>query len=212
MAPVLKWGLRGLALLGVIAFGHLVIEQVSAWLNVTLMPHTEELLHRSIVIGTAVYITFTAIPFVPGAEIGLTLLTLFGGAIAPLVYLATAFSLSLAYTLGRLLPPTLLQRGFAAIGLKRAAAFIHEAADLDYDEVYRQLVPASAPAYVHYLLRFRYVALALAINMPGNVVLGGGGGLALMAGLSRLFAPIPFLLTVLIAVLPVPLAFYIGRT
>jgi hypothetical protein len=57
------------------------------------------------------------------------------------------------------------------------------------------------------LLRYRYLALALAVNLPGNVILCGGGGIALMAGLSRLFDPLPFLLTILLAVLPVPMFF-----
>jgi len=72
-------------------------------------------------------------------------------------------------------------------------------------------MPPSAPLVLRGLLRYRYVALAVAINTPGNVILGGGGGLALMAGLSRLFSPLPFLLTVLIAVLPVPLLFFVGH-
>ena len=68
----------------------------------------------------------------------------------------------------------------------------------------------SVPKVLKILLLYRYLALALAINMPGNIVLGGGGGIAMMAGLSRMFDPLPFLLTVLIAVLPIPLIFFVG--
>ena len=42
-------------------------------------------------------------------------------------------------------------------------------------------------------------------NMPGNSVLGGGGGIALMSGISRVLCPVRFFLTVLVAVSPVPL-------
>jgi hypothetical protein len=49
----------------------------------------------------------------------------------------------------------------------------------------------------------------VAINLPGNIVIGGGGGIALMAGLSRLFSPSGFVVTVAIATLPIPLAWLI---
>ena len=191
--------------------GHEIIELIGSWLDVALLPHTEDMLHRAIVVGTAVYIGLMAMPFVPGAEIGLTLLTVLGGAIAPLVYLATAFSLTMAYLAGRLLPPSILQAVLRAVGLKRAAGFIERAADMTQADLQENLMPPSAPLVLRGLLRYRYVALAVAINTPGNVILGGGGGLALMAGLSRLFSPLPFLLTVLIAVLPVPLLFFVGH-
>ena len=73
-----------------------------------------------------------------------------------------------------------------------------------------QLAGVDAPRALRSVLQHRYVVLAVLLNLPGNVVLGGGGGLAMMAGLSRLFHPLPFVLTVLLAVLPVPLAFYLG--
>ena len=44
------------------------------------------------------------------------------------------------------------------------------------------------------------------INVPGNIALGGGGGLLLFAGLSRLFAPLPLLVTLIVAISPVPVA------
>jgi hypothetical protein len=58
------------------------------------------------------------------------------------------------------------------------------------------------------LARHRYVALAVLINVPGNAVIGGGGGLAFAAGMSGVFSIPAFLITVAIAVLPVPLAIY----
>ena len=211
MASIVRWAIRLLVLAALIFGGHKVIELIGSWLDVSLLPHTEEMLHRTIVVGTIVYVALMAMPFVPGAEIGLTLLTVLGGAIAPLVYLATATSFMIAYTVGRLLPPSTLKRALLAVELKRAADFIERAAAMTQEELHGQMLPSSAPPVVRGLLRYRYIALAVAINTPGNVVFGGGGGLALMAGLSRLFAPLPFLLTVLIAVLPVPLLFFLGR-
>jgi hypothetical protein len=199
-----------LLLLGLIIGGHKVIELVNSWLDLSLLPHTEDMLHHAIVSGTAAYVMLMAIPFVPGAEIGLTLLTALGGALAPLVYLATATSLMVAYIIGRLLPPVVLKRGLAGLGLNRAANFVEEAAEMTDEDFLQRFELMPVPTALKMLLRYRYFALALAINMPGNIVLGGGGGIAMMAGLSRMFEPLPFLLTVLIAVLPVPLIFFAG--
>jgi hypothetical protein len=54
-------------------------------------------------------------------------------------------------------------------------------------------------------VRFRYVALALLINLPGSSLIGGGGGILLLAGLSGLFLPKATFLTLALAVAPVPL-------
>ena len=111
---------------------------------------------------------------------------------------------------GRLLPPKLLQRGLTGLGLKRAATIVQDGSAMTNDELNARLQSLSG-GKMGMFLRYRYLALALAVNMPGNVILGGGGGIAMMAGLSRLFDPLPFLLTVLLAVLPVPLLFYVGN-
>ena len=44
------------------------------------------------------------------------------------------------------------------------------------------------------------------MNTPGNAVIGGGGGIMMLAGLSGLFAPLPTALAIMIAVSPVPIA------
>ncbi len=209
MAPLIRWALRGLVLAGLIVGGHEIIGVVTSWLDIALLPHTEDMLHRAIVSGTAVYVVLMAIPFVPGAEIGFTLLTAMGGALAPLIYLATAASLMVAFLIGRLLPPALLHKGLSGMGLERAAAFVQETSEMTTDDLQAKLLSMTG-GKSGWLLRYRYVALALAVNMPGNVVLGGGGGIALMAGVSRLFSPLAFLLTILVAVLPVPLLFFLG--
>ena len=211
MAHLGRWAIRLAALAALIFAGHEVIAHVADWFDLAILPHTEDMLHRAILLGVGAYVLLMAVPFVPGAEIGLTLLTALGGALAPLVYLATATSLMLAFLVGRLLPPSAISTGLQAVGLKRAGQFITETAELPEEEMKARLLSTSQSRFARVLVNYRYVALALAINTPGNVVLGGGGGLAMMAGLSRLFDPLSFLLTVLIAVLPVPLLFYLGQ-
>lgn len=55
------------------------------------------------------------------------------------------------------------------------------------------------------MLNYRYLSLAVCLNLPGNAALGGGGGLALLCGVSRQFDWRSFALTVAIAASPVPI-------
>jgi len=175
-------------------------------LDLQVMPRNEEAVHRAILVATAVFVVLLAIPFVPGAEIGLTMLTVFGAPIVPLVYGATVGALALSYGVGRLVPPAGLARFLRALGLARAAEAVTTAAALSPEDRLARLTGGAAPRGLRALARFRYGALLVAINLPGNVVIGGGGGIALMAGMSGLFAPLPYLATVLVAVAPVPVA------
>ena len=54
-------------------------------------------------------------------------------------------------------------------------------------------------------LKHRSIAIMVALNVPGNAVIGGGGGIALLAGMSGLFTFPRFLASVSLAALPVPL-------
>jgi hypothetical protein len=187
---------------------------VATWISAALrdamdlhvMPDNEVAVHRMIIVATGVFIVLLAIPFVPGAEIGLTMLTVFGAAIAPLVYCATVAALMLAFVVGRLVPAPTVMRALRSVRLNRAAAAFEEIAPLTRDERMARLMRGGSPRLLRLATRYRYVAILIAINVPGNFLIGGGGGISMMAGMSGLFAPIPFLLTVAIAVSPVPLA------
>lgn len=175
-------------------------------LNLTIMPANEQQVHRAIMLGTVAYIGLLALPFVPGAEIGIAMLTAFGAAIAPLVYAATVIAMLLSYTLGRLLPIAALARLLTFLRMRRAADLVMRAAPLSQDARLAILLEGSPPRTLALALRHRYLALALSVNIPGNAVIGGGGGIMIMAGLSGLFSPLPTALTIAIAVAPVPLA------
>jgi hypothetical protein len=90
--------------------------------------------------------------------------------------------------------------------MRRAADLVARAAPLSRDARLALLLDGAPPRLVALALRRRYVALALALNIPGNALIGGGGGIALLAGVSGLFAPVPTVLAFAIAVSPVPLA------
>ncbi|OIP85636.1 MAG: hypothetical protein AUK37_04055 [Rhodobacterales bacterium CG2_30_65_12] len=150
------------------------------------------------------YALLIALPFVPGVEIGLALMAMQGPWIAPWIYLATLAGLGLAFAAGACLPYTPLRRVLADLRLTRVCQLIDRLEKLDRS-ARLALVAASAPRWLGPLTRFRHLVLALLVNLPGNSVLGGGGGLLLLAGFSRLFSPLATLATLALAVAPVPL-------
>jgi hypothetical protein len=155
------------------------------------------------------YALLIAIPFVPGVELGLTLMMVEGAVIAPFIWAATLLGLVLAFAAGALLPYPVLRRTLEDLRLRRAAGLVATLEPLDRDERLAALRDR-LPRWLSPLVRSqRYVLLAILINLPGNSVLGGGGGILLLAGMSRLFSPLATLATVAIAVAPVPILVYL---
>ena len=202
----LSIALRIVALIALVVAATWAAHMIRDALNLTIMPVNEQQVHRAIMLGAVAYIGLLALPFVPGAEIGIAMLTAFGAAIAPLVYGATVLAMLLSYAVGRLLPITSLARLLSFLRMRRAADLVTRAAPLSRDARIAMLLDDAPPRMLALALRHRYVALALAVNTPGNAVIGGGGGIMMMAGLSGIFAPLPTVLTIAIAVSPVPLA------
>jgi len=159
----------------------------------------------TVAIVLLVYIVLMALPFCPGIEVGLALLALGGRDIAPLVYMATVVALVLAFVVGRFFPPGALVASLARLRLRRAAEALRQIAPLDGERRLQLLLGHGSPWLVRFLVRHRYLAVAIALNTPGNLVVGDGGGIALAAGFSRLFSISWFALTVAVAVAPVPI-------
>jgi hypothetical protein len=61
-----------------------------------------------------------------------------------------------------------------------------------------------------FLAKHRYLSIAILFNMPGNYLIGGGGGISLTCGISRRISWKRFLLTIILAVSPVPLLAFFG--
>ena len=190
----------------IIVFATWAAHYIRDALNLEIMPRNEQGVHRAVMLGTIAYVGLLALPFVPGAEIGIALLTSFGSSIAPLVYAATVVAMMLAYIVGLILPTALLVKLLRLVRLKKASDLIDRASTLPNEDRMGVLLEAAPPHIVGLALRRRYVALAIAVNVPGNVIVGGGGGIMMMAGLSGLFAPLPTLIAIIIGVSPVPIA------
>ena len=161
-----------------------------------------------LLLGAAAYMLLLSVPFLPGMELGLFLMAYFGKDGTILVYLGTVGGLNLAYLLGRWLP------------LRWTPASITE-----FTATRR---PDEQDAFMHYLLnstrwgarlgkRARstltaspYLLLALLLNLPGNFVLGGGGGISMIFGITRTLSWKGFLITVCLATAPIPLLVLLG--
>jgi hypothetical protein len=155
------------------------------------------------------YAVLLAIPFVPGIEVGLMLLLIRGAEIAPYVYLATVLGLVLAYAAGHLLSYRWLRQIFLDLRLPRACRMLDALEPLTAEHrlaLLRKQLPWVLGALA---VNYRYLLLALLINLPGSGLLGGGGGICMIAGLTRLFHPRATILTIVLAVLPFPLFFWL---
>ncbi|MDH3263110.1 MAG: hypothetical protein OEM24_03845 [Paracoccaceae bacterium] len=158
-----------------------------------------------LMLALLLYAVLLALPFVPGVEVGIMILAMQGPGAALPVYLATLVGLSIAFGAGERVPAHWLAGVLADLRLERAARLIEQAAPLSCEErlgLLRERLPARLGAA---LLGWRYLLLALVLNVPGNWLLGGGGGIMLIAGLSGLFRPLGTLATIALAVAPVPL-------
>ncbi|MEE9387444.1 MAG: hypothetical protein V3U96_02440 [Paracoccaceae bacterium] len=158
-----------------------------------------------LLIVVLVYAILIAIPFVPGIEIGVSLMMIRGAEIAPVVYLATVVGLVAAFLAGRFVSYDWLHRVLLDLRLKRACGFLETIKNLNRQQRL-EMLHAALPAWLRPVaINFRYMTLAALINLPGNSFIGGGGGICMMAGLSRLFTPWGVILTIVLAVAPVPI-------
>jgi len=153
------------------------------------------------------YTLLLAIPFLPGIEVGLTLMAMLGAKGIVLVYACTVLALSLSFLFGRLLPPRHLARALGWFHLTRAREMIDVLGPLGPEERLRFLTRSAPSRIVPFLLRHRYLIIGFLFNVPGNALIGGGGGIGLIAGMSRLFPFPKYLLLVCLAITPGPIIF-----
>ena len=192
-------------LVGLLVAASYAGDRVMGQLTSYLTPSTEPALHRVIMTAVTVYVLLMMLPFVPGVEIGLGMMVMFGPKIAPLVYGATVLALVLAFLVGRLVPQRTVVEIFETLHLKRAGRLLRQLETLDLNQRLQFLLQNASTRIVPFLLRHRLLALMVALNLPGNALVGGGGGICLVAGFSRLFTLPRFVLAVAAAVAPVPL-------
>ena len=198
----------GIALfLGILLFLNYGVARLSDLLSFQMWP-SDVNFAVFIVFGSAIlYVVLMALPFMPGIEVGLMLMAMLGVGGIVLVYLCTVLALSLSFLAGRLLPPRYIACALGWLKLARARKLVTELEPLSAEERFRFLAQSTPSRVVPFLLRHRYLVLAVLFNLPGNAIIGDGGGIALIAGMSRLFPFPKFVLLVCVAITPVPLLF-----
>jgi len=152
------------------------------------------------------YILLISIPFVPGIEIALSLMMIRGPDVVIWVYVATIMGLMLAFLAGRYLSYDYLYNIFRDLRMKRACVLLDSIQPLSRSERL-DLLKNHIPILLRPLLiEGRYALVGVVLNIPGNALIGGGGGILLVAGLSRVFTTRWILITLMVAVAPVPIA------
>ncbi|MDN3518430.1 hypothetical protein QWY84_12485 [Aquisalimonas lutea] len=143
-----------------------------------------------LLLACLVYMLLLTVPFVPSVELGVLIMVVFGEAGALGAYAATSLGLNLAFGIGR---------------------------HLDWQPYARQIrIPASLKARMDRLARclptglVPAATLALLLNLPGNTAVGGGGGIALVYGGTRLLTWPRFAVTVALATAILPGLFVLG--
>lgn len=159
--------------------------------------------------GGILYVLLLSLPFVPGVELGVLLMCIFGKEGIVFVYLATIAGLCLAFLIGRLLPPKWVEPRLQKLGFYQSC---DDSVD-DIDDMLNNLShnrPLRQNRFLSFLSKYRYLTIAVLFNMPGNYLIGGGGGISLACGISRRISWKWFVLTVVLAVSPVPLLAFFG--
>lgn len=161
-----------------------------------------------LIIGLAIYAVLLAIPFVPGMEMSLALFALFGPKIAIALYLATILALSLSFLAGRMMPLSLIASIFGTLGFDRAKNLISKIQPLTAHQKLDFLIDHAPKRIAPTLLKHHYIAIIIALNIPGNAIIGGGGGIGLLAGIVKFYTFPKYIAAVSLATLPVPLFIY----
>lgn len=197
--------LRVLALLAAIVVLNLIGGWLVAQIDFTLTPINSDMVYSALLVTFAVYVLVIAMPFVPGIEIGLALLVVLGKPGVPLVYTCNLVALALAFLIGRFIPLQWVARIFGWLRLERARRLVETMAVRPSRERLSAALQAVPSGWAMRLLMHRHLAAAIALNLPGNAIIGGAGGLAMIAGMSHLFRFPLFLLTMAIGSTPVPI-------
>lgn len=174
-------------------------------LEIQFWPEHLEIVDRVVLVGVISYICLMALPFLPGIEIGLALMITLGPKGVFLVYLCTLAALTISFGLGKLFPTHLLVLLLRWLHLTRAAELLNRFGAIPPEKRLEFLAEHAPTKVLPALVRRRYLTLALLLNLPGNALIGGGGGIAMIAGMCRLYDFPRYFVLISVAILPGPI-------
>lgn len=205
-SSLLERGLR-IAVLVALVLG---IQMLGDWVAVQLQfepsPRQDAMFDVGVLLLVLAYTVTMATPFVPGIEIGLAVMVVFGPDILFLVYVCTQVALLLSFAVGRLVPLRRLTVLAGWLKLHRARSTLAQLEPMAPERRLDFMLRCAPRRWVRSLVVHRYLALAVLINVPGNAIVGGAGGIGLVAGMSGVFSLPRYLLVMALATTPVPIA------
>lgn len=157
-----------------------------------------------------IYFVTSGLPFVPSSEIGFGLLIIFGGEMAPLIVLVSSAGLITSFLVGKFVPKQKLANLLVWFGLEKAPRFLLRLQGMSSQQKLDQMMQGVSKKWSIVLLRYRYLGVIALLNIPGNAVIGGGGGIAFMAGVTGVFSVKGFATSAIIGVMPYPLFFFVA--
>ncbi len=184
-----------------------------AWLaqqiDFQLYPRHESMLHILLLSFIGLYILLMAFPFMPGIEVGLALMVVLGSKGVVLVYASTLLALSISFAIGRVVPCRIICAALNWLHFDKASALVAQIEPMTQQQRLDFLYQRAPSRVVPFLLNHRYLTIAALLNLPGNALIGGGGGIGLIVGMSKIIPFYRYLLLVAIAIAPVPLIIYL---
>jgi hypothetical protein len=178
-------------------------------INFQLYPRHEPYLHLVILGSFGLYILLMTLPFMPGIEIGLTLMLFLGSKGVILVYCCTLIALSISFLIGQRIPLQKFAQFLGWLHLKKARDLILEMEPLPPGERITILHRKAPARIVPHLLNHRYLTIAFLLNLPCNAFIGGGGGIGMIVGMSGLITYTRYLLTIAVSISPVPIVIFL---
>lgn len=180
-------------------------------LEVQIWPEHLEIVDRAVLIAVIVYIGLMATPFLPGIEVGLALMMMLGPKGVLATYVCTLIALTISFGVGRLFPTHLLVSLLRWLNLTRAETLLKGFCATPPEKRLEFLAEKATTQTIPALLKRRYLLLALLLNLPGNALIGGGGGIGMMAGISRLYSFPKYVFLISVAILPGPMLVMLSK-
>lgn len=203
-----RWGvtlLKFSLVAAVIVLLNIGVSWAIARIEMQIWPSHLEIVDRVVLAGVILYTILMAMPFVPGVELGVAFMMMLGSKGIVLIYVCTLIALAISFGIGRFFPTHLLASFLHWLHLTRAETLLRSFDATAPERRLEFLAGKASTRAVSALLKHRYLLLALLLNLPGNAVIGGGGGIAMMAGMCRLYSFPKYLLLIAVAILPGPL-------
>ena len=168
----------------------------------------ENLGWKTVLIVGVIYAILLSMPFFHGVELAWLVILIFGKEAIIVFYLFTIIGLCWSFAVGRWLEGSWLTARYDLKNLNLRFSRRIDSLSQKINGV--AIFKIARPSSKKFLFHSRYVILAILVNIPGNAIIGGGGGIALLCGMNRSFSLRGFIITIALAVSPVPILLFLG--